>query len=108
MEKKFISEYFNPSLDCQWICTFFVSRAFIRTSVEQGLTGNITFNNEGDRIESLYEILNIQYGEMKVVGTYRSNAVSQTSSHPHKKTHIKPLFSHISTVVPRAVCAEQL
>ncbi|CAF0729637.1 unnamed protein product [Adineta ricciae] len=57
-----------------------VYQAFVRTSVEQGLTGNITFNNEGDRIESLYEIINVQYGDMKVVGTYRSNTRSCTTS----------------------------
>jgi hypothetical protein len=40
-----------------------------------GLTGNIEFNEEGDRIESLYEIINIQQGHLKAVGTYRTNTV---------------------------------
>jgi hypothetical protein len=40
-----------------------------------GITGNIEFNEEGDRIESLYEIINVQQGHLKSVGTYRSNTV---------------------------------
>ncbi len=50
----------------------------MNTNVIQGITGNIAFNEEGDRIESLYEIINIQQGQMKVVGTYRTNTVSKT------------------------------
>lgn len=41
------------------------------------MTGSIAFNEEGDRIESLYEIINIQQGQVKVVGTYRTNTVNQ-------------------------------
>lgn len=48
----------------------------MNTSVEHGMTGNIEFNEEGDRIESLYEIINVQQGQLKVVGTYRTNTVS--------------------------------
>jgi ABC-type branched-subunit amino acid transport system substrate-binding protein len=51
-------------------------RTLIHTNVKNGITGNIEFNEKGDRIESLYEIINIQYGQSKVVGTYRSNTVS--------------------------------
>jgi hypothetical protein len=40
------------------------------------MTGNIEFNEEGDRVESLYEVINIQQGQLKVVGTYRTNTVS--------------------------------
>jgi hypothetical protein len=50
--------------------------AFVNTSVNQGVTGDIEFNENGDRIESLYEIINIQHGQPKVVGIYRSNTVS--------------------------------
>ena len=53
-------------------------RAFINSGVEDGITGSIKFNEEGDRIESLYEIINIQQGQPIVVGTYRSNTVSWT------------------------------
>jgi len=48
----------------------------LNTSIVNGMTGNIEFNEEGDRVESLYEIINIQQGEFKVVGTYRTNTVS--------------------------------
>jgi hypothetical protein len=51
-------------------------RALINTNVKDGITGNIEFNEKGERIESLYEIINIQHGQSKVVGTYRSNTVS--------------------------------
>jgi hypothetical protein len=44
--------------------------------MKHAITGNIAFNDHGDRIESLYEIINIQHGQSKVVGTYRSNTVS--------------------------------
>jgi hypothetical protein len=40
------------------------------------MTGDIEFNEHGDRIESLYEIINIQRGELTSVGSYRSNTVS--------------------------------
>lgn len=40
------------------------------------MTGNLAFNEEGDRIESLYEIINIQQGQVKIVGSYRTNTVS--------------------------------
>ena len=48
----------------------------LKTKLKNGLTGNIAFNDQGDRIESLYEIINIQHGKQKVIGTYRSNTVS--------------------------------
>jgi hypothetical protein len=48
----------------------------VKTKLKHALTGNIAFNDHGDRIESLYEIINIQDGQPKVVGTYRSNTVS--------------------------------
>ncbi|CAF4501442.1 unnamed protein product [Rotaria sp. Silwood1] len=48
-------------------------RELLNTSVINGITGNIEFNEEGDRVESLYEIINIQEGQLKVVGNYRSN-----------------------------------
>jgi hypothetical protein len=51
-------------------------RALVNTNVKNGLTGNIAFNEEGDRIESLYEVINIQRGQSTSVGTYRSNTVS--------------------------------
>lgn len=51
--------------------------ALIHTNVKHGLTGDIAFNSNGERVESLYEIINIQYGQSVVVGTYRSNTVSE-------------------------------
>ncbi|CAM4854833.1 unnamed protein product [Rotaria socialis] len=58
-----------------------VYRAFIKTKVNAATTGDIEFNEYGDRIESLYEIINIQDGHPTVVGTYRSNtSVCHTSS----------------------------
>ncbi len=51
-------------------------RELVTTSVINGTTGNIEFNEEGDRIESLYEIINVQQNELKVVGNYRTNTVS--------------------------------
>jgi len=48
----------------------------LHTSIVNGKTGNIEFNEEGDRVESLYEIINIQQRQLKVVGTYRTNTVS--------------------------------
>ena len=76
MEKMFISisKYFL-FVDQKRIADFFY-RKFISTNVKHAITGNIAFNDEGDRIESLYEIINIQHGQSKVVGSYRSNAVS--------------------------------
>ena len=61
-----------------FICIFenFDCRQLLNTNVVGGITGNIEFNEEGDRIESLYEIVNMQQGQLKVVGTYRSNTVS--------------------------------
>lgn len=41
-----------------------------------GITGNIEFNEEGDRIESLYDIVNVQDGQLRTVGHYRTNTVS--------------------------------
>lgn len=52
-------------------------RALINTIVLQGLTGMIAFNDHGDRLESLYEIINIQQQQSQVVGNYRSNTVKQ-------------------------------
>lgn len=43
--------------------------------VLDGVTGNVAFNDEGDRIESLYEVINIQNDQMTTVGTYRTNTV---------------------------------
>lgn len=43
--------------------------------VLDGVTGNVAFNDEGDRIESLYEVINIQNDRMTTVGTYRTNTV---------------------------------
>ncbi|CAF0897335.1 unnamed protein product [Adineta steineri] len=57
-----------------------VFQTFLNSSVEGGITGNISFNEGGDRIESLYEIINIQHGQLTVVGTYRSNTSICTTS----------------------------
>lgn len=54
-------------------------RELLNTSLARGITGNIEFNEEGDRIESLYEIINIQDGLSKTVGTYRTNTVRMTN-----------------------------
>ncbi len=54
----------------------FFCRELLHTSIVNGKTGNIEFNEEGDRVESLYEIINIQQRQLKVVGTYRTNTVS--------------------------------
>ncbi|CAF4201114.1 unnamed protein product, partial [Rotaria magnacalcarata] len=51
-------------------------RELLNTSVVNGITGNIEFNEEGDRIESLYDIVNVQDGQLKTVGHYRTNTVS--------------------------------
>ncbi|CAF3093180.1 unnamed protein product [Rotaria socialis] len=48
-------------------------RELLNTSVVNGITGNIEFNEEGDRIESLYDIVNVQDGQLKTVGHYRTN-----------------------------------
>ena len=40
-------------------------RKFINTSVKHAITGSIEFNDEGDRIESLYQIINIQNGQIE-------------------------------------------
>ena len=53
----------------------FTCSKILETNVVNGTTGNIQFNEEGDRVESLYEIVNIQNKQMKVVGTYRTNTV---------------------------------
>ena len=50
--------------------------ALIHTNVKHGHTGDIAFNANGERIQSFYEIINIQHGQKMVVGTYRSNTVS--------------------------------
>jgi hypothetical protein len=55
------------------------SRAFINSNVSHGMTGSVAFNQQGDRLESLYEVINIQYGRAQVVGTYRSNTVSEAT-----------------------------
>lgn len=72
MEKKFIGIDFL--IENKISVVFF--RAFINTNVTNGRTGTIEFNERGVRIESLYDIINIQHGQFKVVGSYRSNTVS--------------------------------
>jgi hypothetical protein len=71
MEKRFIGT-------CHFLFLFIslYFRTLINTNVKNGITGNIEFNEKGERIESLYEIINIQHGQLKVVGIYRSNTVS--------------------------------
>lgn len=54
---------------------FIFLSTLINTKVLSGQTGNIAFNEQGDRIESLYDIINIQNGQAIVVGSYRSNTV---------------------------------
>ena len=54
---------------------FIFLSTLINTTVLSGQTGNIAFNEQGDRIESLYDIINIQNGQAIVVGSYRSNTV---------------------------------
>ncbi|CAF3742483.1 unnamed protein product [Rotaria magnacalcarata] len=53
-------------------------RELLNTSVVNGITGNIEFNEEGDRIESLYDIVNVQDGQLKTVGHYRTNTIDKT------------------------------
>jgi hypothetical protein len=74
MEKMFIGIYSFLFFLSVYKILFF--SALVNTSVNQGVTGDIEFNENGDRIESLYEIINIQHGQPKVVGIYRSNTVS--------------------------------
>ena len=56
------------------------SSEILNTAVLDGITGNVEFNEEGDRIESLYEVMNIQNNQMKTVGTYRTNTVRRKRS----------------------------
>lgn len=49
----------------------------MKTVVLNGVTGNVAFNDEGDRVESLYEVINIQNDRIETVGTYRTNTVSE-------------------------------
>jgi ABC-type branched-subunit amino acid transport system substrate-binding protein len=56
----------------------FSFRELLNTSIANGITGNIEFNEEGDRVESLYEIINVQPEQLKVVGIYRTNTVSES------------------------------
>ncbi|CAF0921867.1 unnamed protein product [Rotaria sordida] len=66
-----------PAINClsteSWPYGKDLYRELLNASVINGITGNIEFNEEGDRVESLYEIINIQQGQLKVVGNYRSN-----------------------------------
>lgn len=54
----------------------FSRSALVHTNVKQGLTGDIEFTANGERIQSFYDVINIQHGQSVVVGTYRSNTVS--------------------------------
>ncbi|CAF3877872.1 unnamed protein product [Rotaria sp. Silwood2] len=67
-----------------------VYKALVETSVENGKTGNIAFNEEGDRIESSYDIINIQRGQPKIVGIYRSNTTGKTELELHEEEIIWP------------------
>ncbi|CAF0819485.1 unnamed protein product [Rotaria sordida] len=71
-------------IDClstePWIYGKDVYKTLVNTSVKHGKTGNIEFNEEGDRIESLYNIINIQFGQQKIVGFYRSNTSTCNTS----------------------------
>ncbi|CAF1349247.1 unnamed protein product [Adineta ricciae] len=82
---KFISHtlFWNekkPAINCStiepWKYGKEVYSKILETDVVNGTTGNIQFNEEGDRVESLYEIINIQNKQMKVVGTYRTNTTT--------------------------------
>ncbi len=75
MEKLFIGLLTIYSF-CFYMLKIFSYRELLNTSIVHGITGNIEFNEEGDRIESLYEIINIQQGQLQVVGTYQTNTVS--------------------------------
>ena len=64
----------------------------------RGLTGSIEFNEGGDRVESRYEIINIQQGTATVVGTYRSNTVSDNGDSREDEN---------SAVIVRALSSKQ-
>ncbi|CAF1222879.1 unnamed protein product [Rotaria sordida] len=66
-----------PAINClsteSWPYGKDLYRELLNASVINVIKGKIEFNEEGDRVESLYEIINIQQGQLKVVGNYRSN-----------------------------------
>ncbi|CAF4291813.1 unnamed protein product [Rotaria socialis] len=69
-------------------------RELLNTSVVNGITGNIEFNEEGDRIESLYDIVNVQDGQLKTVGHYRTNTIDKTELKLDEDQIIWPNRSH--------------
>lgn len=81
-----------------------ISRGLVNTSITNGITGNIAFNEEGDRIESLYEIINIHHGQVKVVGTYRTNTVNYCSDGMKRSEFL--LFSRV--LVTKVRCVDRL
>jgi hypothetical protein len=54
-----------------------VSRSLIDEKLDDGLTGKVRFNDLGDRLMPIYEIINVWAGNKQVVvGTYANNSVS--------------------------------
>ncbi|CAF4292745.1 unnamed protein product, partial [Rotaria sp. Silwood2] len=72
----------TPAINClsteSWLYGKDLYKELLNSSVINGITGNIEFNEEGDRVESLYDIINVQKGQLKVVGNYRSNTIDKT------------------------------
>lgn len=61
-------------------CIFFLfSSELVNTSLENGSTGELLLNGNGDRINAVYQILNLKSRndkELTVVGEYRDGQVS--------------------------------
>jgi len=75
-ERNFTGFFLCRLIILQFLFVSFFYRELLNTKITNGTTGNIAFNDEGDRVESLYEIVNVQDKSLKIVGTYRTNTVS--------------------------------
>ena len=68
-------KYFNG---CNFYQLFF-PRELINSTLADGKTGNVTLNRKGDRINTVYQIVNLREGvdrRLNVVGEYRYGQVS--------------------------------
>ena len=44
--------------------------------IDHGFTGQVAFNNRGDRLTALYDVVNYQNDELVSIGTIGGNPVS--------------------------------
>ena len=67
------STFFTLSTDCLKQCA---DRTLQSQQLVNGRTGNVSFNSAGDRVNAVYEIVNIQTSGSVVVGNCSIDSVS--------------------------------